>query len=628
MEIVTVKAIDFCCFEEVELNLSGQGLVYVVGDHRDSDASSSNGVGKSTLFKLVSWALYGQTVDNMRGDEVIRLGQKETVVSLTLSVSNNSWEIIRSRRKGAPRLSLRCNGAEMKDDGTEVQEKIVSLMGLDFRSFKNTVLYGQNDINKFADPKTKDADRKDMLHHILRTEELKKAYESAKRRALSYKKQITEIERELEITKQKSSMLAVEELKGRVSKWDDERFERLQTLREQHTQAQHEAEKLVGAEEIKTLEKEIEILRSSRLKRLSQIEDRAHCLDTKIFGKREELLNSQARYKELDTNLLYAKDKMAHLEAETCPVCSTPLNLEYPKQLKKERARTIEVMTEDLKLELIRHEELKNDLNAMEAEKIEVSDGLRELEKSRADLRQMEETLRKKQRQSSERKRWVDRVENYAERIKEVISEVNPYKEQLVSAERKYKEFRERLDGLRKQLRVLIEELSYVQFWVKGYSSQGMPSFLLDAVMPFLTERSNEYLKTLSGGDITVDISTQRELKSKAGVKDEINIQWSVEGNANVKKSGGQQTRVNLAVDLALMDLASTREGVNLNLMMIDEALDGLDRAGTACVLNLLKDLRKSRQSIFVVSHNDDMADMFEKEACVVRENGVSWVIF
>jgi DNA repair exonuclease SbcCD ATPase subunit len=173
----------------------------------------------------------------------------------------------------------------------------------------------------------------------------------------------------------------------------------------------------------------------------------------------------------------------------------------------------------------------------------------------------------------------------------------------------------------------LSEAMAYTHFWVRGFSPQGLPSFVLDAVMPFLTDRTNEYLETLADGDITMSVSTQRELKSqKDAVRDEISILWDIEGNQGVAKSGGQRTRMNLAMDLALMDLAASREGIQLDLLMIDEALDGLDKEGTARVVQLLQQLRKRRGSIFVISHSDDVSEAFEHGLVVVREDGVSRV--
>ena len=43
---------------------------------------------------------------------------------------------------------------------------------MDFHTWRNTVLYGQGDLVRFADPNTKDSERKDVLKRVLRLEVL------------------------------------------------------------------------------------------------------------------------------------------------------------------------------------------------------------------------------------------------------------------------------------------------------------------------------------------------------------------------------------------------------------------------------------------------------------------------
>ena len=167
----------------------------------------------------------------------------------------------------------------------------------------------------------------------------------------------------------------------------------------------------------------------------------------------------------------------------------------------------------------------------------------------------------------------------------------------------------------------------HVQFWVRGYSNAGLPSYVLDSVMPFISTRANHYLETLSDGDITMNFSTQRELKSKKDEhRDEISITVNIEGNEDVTPSSGQRTKMNIATDLALMDLVSTREGGCLDLLMIDEVLDGLDDEGSERVLALLHELRSRRSSIYVISHGDTMAEIFEHGLKVVKDDKVARV--
>jgi DNA repair exonuclease SbcCD ATPase subunit len=169
--------------------------------------------------------------------------------------------------------------------------------------------------------------------------------------------------------------------------------------------------------------------------------------------------------------------------------------------------------------------------------------------------------------------------------------------------------------------------LAYVKWWVNGFSNKGLPSYVLDGSMPRITKRANRYLRILSDGDITMDFQTQRLLKSdKKQVRDDIEITTTIEGNEGVTPSSGQLTKMNLATDLALMDLVAKREGQHLDLLMLDEVLDGLDAEGTDRVLKLLQVLRRKRGSIFVISHGAEMSEVFEHGLKVIKENGAATV--
>jgi DNA repair exonuclease SbcCD ATPase subunit len=77
-----------------------------------------------------------------------------------------------------------------------------------------------------------------------------------------------------------------------------------------------------------------------------------------------------------------------------------------------------------------------------------------------------------------------------------------------------------------------------------------------------------------------------------------------------------------VATDLGLMDLVATREGGHLDLLMLDEVLDGLDNEGCSRVLLLLQNLRAERGSIFVISHESEVAEVFEKAIFAVKGGG------
>src|SRR3990167_8147884 len=76
---------NFLSFEPTSIKLSNRGLLLVSG---------KNGSGKSSLFsKAITWGLFGQTPDGLKGDSVIRIGETKTDVELNL----DGLTIIRQR---------------------------------------------------------------------------------------------------------------------------------------------------------------------------------------------------------------------------------------------------------------------------------------------------------------------------------------------------------------------------------------------------------------------------------------------------------------------------------------------------------------------------------------------------
>jgi DNA repair exonuclease SbcCD ATPase subunit len=201
----------------------------------------------------------------------------------------------------------------------------------------------------------------------------------------------------------------------------------------------------------------------------------------------------------------------------------------------------------------------------------------------------------------------------------------NPYVEALESAKNKIKKLKRIRKAKKEEISDLRKQLSSLEFWVKGFGPTGIPSFALDSIMPFITKRANYYLKQLSDGDISINFSTQRELKSSSGeFRDEIGITWMIEGIENYPPSGGQWKKMEIATNFALMDLVTTREGSHVNILCLDECLDGLDQEGRQRVVSMLHRLRKRKESIFVISHHVDMAEIFERSVMAIKEDGVS----
>lgn len=645
MELYKIKVENFCSYKKLELDLYKQGLIWIGGTNNDTTSADSNGSGKTTLFKAVTWALYGDTIDSDRGDTVIKNGEIRASVELSLIDSNNCvWRVVRNRMKGKPKLSfINPDNEEVSGDNKEIQNRIIEAIGLDFKSFKNTVLYGQNDSSRFACPTTKDSERKTMLHKILRTDMLSECNEVARSKANELKKQIETNEHEIDILEAKIDAVDIEDLEFRYNSWEDKTKKEIEEIKLKNEEYKKISNEYLEKAESYKIDVDIEAI-EKKIRTLQKEADDID-IDEDLVGELAYKIKNKEEVKEwltVDVGLNKAtvksnKQKLKDLDGDICPICTSNLKSGNAKKhvssIKKENRKLksqIELANKDL-------DDLDNEINILNTRLTEVDaklskqdyllkkiDSIKANELYDAKIATSKVEIKKKELETTA-KIYSDKYKLALTKIMALKQTENPFSEQLEKAKTIITENKKTIKQLQKTTEQIRTEYAHYIFWVKGFSNQGLPSYILDGVMSFITDRANNYLEILTDGDISLEFRTQRELKNKKGaMKDEIEIQWTIEGIQNRAPSGGQLKKIEIATDLALMDLVADREQGQLDILMLDEVLDGLDNEGCNRVITLLKQIRKNRGSIFVISHEPRVSEFFERSLFAVKTNGTT----
>ena len=86
--------------------------------------------------------------------------------------------------------------------------------------------------------------------------------------------------------------------------------------------------------------------------------------------------------------------------------------------------------------------------------------------------------------------------------------------------------------------------------------------------------------------------------------------------------SGGERTSIDLAVDLAVIDLIESKVGKGINLFLLDEPFVGLDSVSCLSALELLKSI-DSNKKIIIVDHNPEVKESIS-DKILVKRDGVS----
>jgi DNA repair exonuclease SbcCD ATPase subunit len=165
----------------------------------------------------------------------------------------------------------------------------------------------------------------------------------------------------------------------------------------------------------------------------------------------------------------------------------------------------------------------------------------------------------------------------------------------------------------------------HVEHWLKGFSPQGIRSFLLDVVLPTLNTEAADIASILTGGKLSVLFDTQTTLKS-GDQKERFDVRVLLHGVEVPYDtcSAGEQKRADIITTLALG--RASKAFTNGPLLVVDEVFDGLDEDGIDGAVELLSHLASFYSTVAVVTHDKAFASRFDRVALVEAVDGGSIV--
>ncbi len=212
-----------------------------------------------------------------------------------------------------------------------------------------------------------------------------------------------------------------------------------------------------------------------------------------------------------------------------------------------------------------------------------------------------------------------------AARLKEVQSRVCPFIGQLESLRARNKAARYRIARLEDLQQTVARLVEAGTAWDYGFGNKGLKSLILSHVFPTLTEKTNTYLVYLSDG-AHVSFSSQTVLGTgEVREKIETTVLMENGGGSYNKASGGEQQKVDLSSLFALGDLAAERSQTRINLRLLDEPFDSLDKDGAERVVRVLEELVvPTSKTVLVMSHSDHIKSLVPNRIEVSKVNGIS----
>lgn len=619
LEFVKLTVKDFMALGEVELTFK-DGLTYI--DGVNASRNDSNGSAKTTLLAASFWCLTGSTFGAYVGDDVIRwLEDSEGVVvgsvgscsvELELFVGTKYYRVgrYRNHREYGSRSKLWELVGETYEDisprlGKETDKKIIDLIGRSETLLKQIIFLSCL------------KDRFSYLSHSAKVKLIESITDSGVYSVVH------------QLVKEDSSLASMS-LLGLEAKNKD-LSTKLKLCKERYDGLGQQLEKLTvvsEGEDASVLQSTLDDLRAklgvcerkydAHLDQSVVLEKEIIEFTKKIDGARGVYSEESSKNVKLETTIGILKRQIkAHKEllvAGQCPTCGSvvgkesKVSTELVGLCEQLRSVTQQLETSDLvkKYSILR--ELDQSREKVNEEFIILHDECAKLKsvisRLKDKIHQVESDLVKKQNEEKEKESSTIEI---CTRMDEVSRQVANLESELASVLLRLSD-----------VKLGSEVLSYLEV---AFGVTGIRSRMLGAVtLPFLNSRLEVY------SSMCLPVQLVSEVENKSGDTDfKIDVQL-LHGRSFVGASSGERQAVDLAVQLALNDLAVATGDGYVNVLLCDEVLDHLDRTAQSALLDILKTKAKN-QAVLLTAHVPYLDTVADYKLTMYKEGGVSSLI-
>jgi DNA repair exonuclease SbcCD ATPase subunit len=684
--MITVKNLklkNFMSFGNVEqsVELNNQDLTLILGENIDlggSDAGSKNGVGKSTIFQGISYALFGTAINSIKKDNLInRTNEKNMSVTIEFNVRGIDYKIQRTRKPNSLKFFVNNKEQSSEDDSQgdsrETQDAIERVLCMSSTMFNHIV-----GLNSYTTPflSLKVAEQREVIEQLLGITLLSEKATAVKELIKQTKDSITAEEYRVRGIDETNKRIQeqIESLKRRQVLWQkkyDSDIAYLATNHERLSAVNIEAELLAHKDLAiwNEQKKQSDTYRSistrstqwlnkfyTDLRELERnLDERSHIdIDAELQAHRDlsawvvKSANMKQLQKYIDDCVATEKreqkviDKLKaevqELKNHKCYACGQDFHDSNHESVLAAKERALQ----EAALQAL----------ATNTQWMEHTDALSALEP-------LGDKPVTHYRTEAEAVRHSSEVENIVRQIEAKKQEVNPFEDQLkelveielgqkpttiYKTEQEAIEHKTQVANLEEQIVAKHEETDPYSEQIADMEKNAIQAVDYSAIdelnrvlkhqeylLDLLTNKKSFVRKRIIEQNLGYLNARLAQYLDKMGLPHQVVFQndLSVEITELGRDldfdnlSRGERNRLILGLSFAFRDVFENLYSP-INLLMIDELVDnGMDAVGVDNAVAVLKDfVRRRNKSVWLVSHKEELVSRIDKILTVVKENG------
>ena len=614
----------FRSIDRISLNLSDQGIVIVKGINNYEDLASSNGSGKSSVFEAIIYALFEETSSGDRDIENRILGQGCTVV-LKFSIDGVSYKIIRQSKKSKSTVVLYRNDEDISArNKSDTNKLIISILGINKAIFLDSIFLSQNAVTNL--PSLSPTARKERLEILTNTDNAINNFKTfLKEKQTMYESK--HVDCQLEINKINGKEESLQQQKDKLQaqindiKIQIEERNKLGNIEDLDKQIQEYIVEINNINnQIPELDNQIEMISKS----INELKNEQKVYEEKRVNKDQEVQNQRDKCNDLQKEITRVENVISYnnmdidrinkeieeiKNSDTCPTCGR----KYDNINEEHIQKVIEDKNKEIKEFENKNIENNNYIKNLQLEldkEIEIGKNLKkEFENLNSLYNDKNEQVSEQQTNLINTNNQKTQLLNSIQNIQVQIDAINKQKDDILKIEipnsKQYEDMVQDIDTQLNDLNKLKEdknnELNELDNYINAIKhciqlvTKDFRTFLLKNSLSYLNKILKDYSSQLFSNESDLIYISENDNK--------LDIML---GNATYESlSGGEKTRVNIALLLAQKSLANMIGNISCNIIILDEILGYCDALAENNVINLITKELESLETIYMISHKE-----------------------
>jgi len=605
MSQITLKTLNFS-----NMFSYGKDNVIDLQKARITQLTAPNGSGKSSIAMIIQETLFNKNVKGIKKSDILNRWSKEKNWNSELTfVADGKDYVVAVNRVGAQtKVKLLENGVDISDHKVLDTYKLISnIVGVDFDVFSQLTYQSSTDLLEFL--KATDANRKKFLINLFNLEKYIAIGETIKTNATENDRELSKIQGELKSIEDFLAMVTIPEEMQRVEvpEADESIQQQIGVLQQELDNYETTCKKIdrnnMYIEERDSLQFEAGLTAPAEFEWWDQYQTLKQDL---IMSQR-----TQAKLKE-DITKIRVND--------TCPSCGQTIDTSHLETLKIELNEKLEHETTQYNTGLEKATRWSEEIKKIDAEKTKYSENKRKIERFEHLTQLIDNSISKNYPNVGDIETNIQDLKQKWKTISAAVSKAQQHNEQagINNAKREAlieqkNDFTFRQKSVKNDILTKSNKANSLNILKKAFSTSGIVAFKLENLTKELELAINKYLSVLSDGQFQVEFKLDKEKLNISVINNGISTPIET-------VSGGEFSRIQTSILLAIRSLLSKLGGSSVNLLFLDEITGVLDDEGKEKLVEVLQS--EDNLNVFLISH--DFTHPLIDKISIIKDNNIS----